>query len=1089
MTFKRTSRFLRAGRIIFTSGLFVLFAAFFPLPTSALQQPAMYSPSCNSTGTQVVLSWSSVRGASNYPLRVDGPGYCAGNVSGPGNWGCYQGVEYLYETAYSGITLSITPGTSYAWWVHAQNGGTWSPATQQSFSCAPPPPPPSTPASCSVWFDTNPITSGSGTYLRWSSSNANSWVYISNIGYVGSSGATWVAPSSSTDYSCLAYGSGGTNGWHGATLTVNAAVPSEPSASASCSSNGDVNISWGSSSGASYYALRVNNTNTYCNGVSGPNNNVGCVSGTDYVEDNIPTYTQSRTVTPSPGGSPVTYWVHGVNSSGWSTNTQRSITCSATPVQAPTVTFSGVPSCTTGSSYSATLTDTNSGGSSMHFAIDWNGDGSVDQYYPSGTTLASGSQTTVSSSVTSAQTAAGMWTVKVRVEDNRGGVSPWASATQYCQMPDPTGQTTTCSADGSSVTMSWNAVTNSGVYEYPLRLDDPAVNGCSIAPYHFSWYCNATNEIELDSAATYQNQRLTATSYTAPVVPGKTYRWWVQTRANTSAPATYGWSPVSSGTHTFTCSATPSEPANTSAANYSCSADGTQATVSWGTSANATSYAFRADNLSTNCGGITGPGTNVWCTPAGYFPGYSGQTDYVDDNIPTSVHSRTISINPAYSPVRWWVHGVVPSGPYANDAYTAEKYATYTYSPWTYREFTCPVPLAPTCSVTLSPNPVSYSSTGTATLTWSATNANTSVYINNVGYVTGGSGSFTVPRSATTDYSCTAVGTGGTGTQTATFTVTPPALPTATLDSSRGTSMQVGQSATITATFSAASNDALSADAIDYPAAGTHVTATSVGSKTYTFTPNGPGTYTFYARATTGYYTSWTTYDSLSITVGAANPACTLSLDPTSVTSGNSSTLSWSSTNSTGGTISGVGAVGPSGSTSVAPSQSTTYTGVFDGPGNSTSQCNGGTGVTLTVTCEPAYTCAGQTIQYTNASCQTSSVTTCVAPDFCSVGSSTCVAPAAIVVITALEANPSLVLEGETTHLFWSLDNANASTCSVTGSDGTTVSEGAASSGADGVETASVDSQTTFTLACTGEDGQPFTDSVTVNVVPLWVEF
>ena len=162
MTFKRTSRFLRAGRIIFTSGLFVLFAALFPLQASALQQPTMYSPSCNSAGTQVTLSWGSVSGASNYPIRVDGPGYCAGNVSGPGNWGCYQGIEYLYETAYSGITLSITPSTSYSWWVHAQNGGAWSPATQQSFSCAPPPPPPSTPASCSVWFDTNPITSGSG---------------------------------------------------------------------------------------------------------------------------------------------------------------------------------------------------------------------------------------------------------------------------------------------------------------------------------------------------------------------------------------------------------------------------------------------------------------------------------------------------------------------------------------------------------------------------------------------------------------------------------------------------------------------------------------------------------------------------------------------------------------------------------------------------------------------------------------------------------------------------------------------------------------------------------------------------------------
>src|SRR3989344_1649987 len=982
MTSSSTPRFLQGGRLIFTSGLLVILTALLPQSAAALPQPTGLSASCNSSGTQVYLSWNSVAGSRvTYPLRIQNMYSC------PSGWWKPDGSTCAIETLTSPASgwISVTPGTTYSWWVHSYNSaGGWSAASLSSFVCYAPPPP-SSPASCSVWFDTNPITSGSRTYLRWSSSNANSWVYISNIGSVGSSGATWVAPSSSTDYSCLAYGSGGTNGWHGATLTVNAAVPSEPSSSASCSSNRDVCVSWGTSSNAATYALRVNNTNTYCNGVSGPNNNVGCVSGTDYVEDNIPMSTQSRTVTPSPVGSPVTYWVHGVNGSSWSTNTQRSITCTPSPP------------------------------------------------------------------------------------------------------PEPTGQTTTCSADGTSVTMSWNAVNAPNLIGYPLRLDDTTVNGCSIEPYYHSWYCASETELEVDWQAPNQKYMITATSYTAPIVPGRSYRWWVHSLTNVSGSTEYYWS--STTAHTFSCSAQPTEPANTSAANYSCNAAGTQATVSWGNSTNATSFALRVDNLATGCGGITGPGTNVWCTPAGYFPGYSGQTDYVDDNIPTLVHSRTISINPAYSPVRWWVHGVVPSGPYANDAYTAEKYATYTYSPWTYREFTCPVPLAPTCSVTLSPNPATYSSTGTATLTWSATNANTSVYINNVGYVTGGSGSFTVPRTATTDYSCTAVGSGGTDTETATFTVTPPALPTATLDSSRGTSMQVGQSATITATFSAASNDALSADAIDYPAAGTHVTATSVGSKTYTFTPNGPGTYTFYARATTGYYTSWTTYDSLSITVGAANPACTLSLDPTSVTSGNSSTLSWSSTNSTGGTISGVGAVGPSGSTSVAPSQSTTYTGVFDGPGNSTSQCNGGTGVTLTVTCEPAYTCAGQTIQYTNASCQTSSVTTCVAPDFGSAGSSTCVAPAAIVVITALEANPSLVLEGETTHLFWRLDNANASACSVTGSGGTTVSAGAASSGADGVETASVDSPTTFTLACTGEDGQLFTDSVTVNVVPRWVEF
>jgi hypothetical protein len=76
-------------------------------------------------------------------------------------------------------------------------------------------------ATCSVTFDQNPINTGSGTTLRWTSSNANQSVYINNVGYVGTSGSMSVAPGSTTDYSCYAQGSDGTDGWHTAILTVN----------------------------------------------------------------------------------------------------------------------------------------------------------------------------------------------------------------------------------------------------------------------------------------------------------------------------------------------------------------------------------------------------------------------------------------------------------------------------------------------------------------------------------------------------------------------------------------------------------------------------------------------------------------------------------------------------------------------------------------------------------------------------------------------------------------------------------------------------------------------------------------------------
>jgi peptidoglycan-associated lipoprotein len=68
----------------------------------------------------------------------------------------------------------------------------------------------------------------------------------------------------------------------------------------------------------------------------------------------------------------------------------------------------------------------------------------------------------------------------------------------------------------------------------------------------------------------------------------------------------------------------------------------------------------------------------------------------------------------------------------------------------------------------------------------------------------------------------------------------------------------------------------------------------------------------------------------------AARPTVTLQANPTAVNKGDSSTLSWSSTNATQLTISPeVGAVAPEGSTKVTPSDSVTYTITASGPGGS----------------------------------------------------------------------------------------------------------------------------------------------------------
>ena len=65
----------------------------------------------------------------------------------------------------------------------------------------------------------------------------------------------------------------------------------------------------------------------------------------------------------------------------------------------------------------------------------------------------------------------------------------------------------------------------------------------------------------------------------------------------------------------------------------------------------------------------------------------------------------------------------------------------------------------------------------------------------------------------------------------------------------------------------------------------------------------------------------------------ASAPAINLSAQPTTISSGASSVLNWTTTRATSVTINGLGTFPASGSVTVAPSATTTYTAVADGPG------------------------------------------------------------------------------------------------------------------------------------------------------------
>ena len=67
----------------------------------------------------------------------------------------------------------------------------------------------------------------------------------------------------------------------------------------------------------------------------------------------------------------------------------------------------------------------------------------------------------------------------------------------------------------------------------------------------------------------------------------------------------------------------------------------------------------------------------------------------------------------------------------------------------------------------------------------------------------------------------------------------------------------------------------------------------------------------------------------------APTPTASIRVTPSVIDQGQSATLAWTTTNATAASISGIGTVAPSGSQSVSPTVSTTFTLIAKGPGGS----------------------------------------------------------------------------------------------------------------------------------------------------------
>lgn len=383
---------------------------------------------------------------------------------------------------------------------------------------------------------------------------------------------------------------------------------------------------------------------------------------------------------------------------------------------------------------------------------------------------------------------------------------------------------------------------------------------------------------------------------------------------------------------------------------------------------------------------------------------------------------------------------------------------------------------APTCSITVAANPINAGQS--TTLSWSSTDITGGwFYITNVGYVSG-SGSATIGPSVTTTYNGTVSGPGGSGNCSQTLTVNP----AASVDvSASPTSIAYNDSSTISWTGSNVNNCTMSGGTWG---SGTSVSTSGSNSSGALTTST---TYTFSCKYV--YDQSLTYTDTQTVTVAAAPaPSCsTFSANPTSITQGQYSTITWSCSNATSCTGTNFSTGGAtSGNTSVNPSQTTNYSLSCTGAGGTTNYTNG---ATVSVTCAPVYSCSGNTITYTNAACETTNVTTCSSPYYCSAGSSACTYPSVAAGLPGgadgILAVPKLVRNGATANIRWDVDNAAA--CTVSGNGNTWTGT------ADSRTSNPITEYTTYSISCDDLDGDTtqddFTDSANIYVLPTWFEF
>ncbi|HOP46388.1 MAG TPA: IPTL-CTERM sorting domain-containing protein [Desulfobacteraceae bacterium] len=218
-------------------------------------------------------------------------------------------------------------------------------------------------------------------------------------------------------------------------------------------------------------------------------------------------------------------------------------------------------------------------------------------------------------------------------------------------------------------------------------------------------------------------------------------------------------------------------------------------------------------------------------------------------------------------------------------------------------------------TVSLSASPDIILAGDSSTLSWSSTNADSVSIDQGIGNVDV-NGSITVSPVETTTYTITATGNGGTATQSVTVTVTyplPSVILTADLDA-----IVFGESSALS--WSSTNADSVSIDqGIGSVDVNGSITVSPAETTTYTITAAGPG---------------GTATQSVTVTVTYPLPTVSISASPEIIQTGESSTLSWTSTHAASCVITpDIGNVDLNGSVLVSPTQMTTYTITATSPG------------------------------------------------------------------------------------------------------------------------------------------------------------